>query len=471
MTSARTLGRYEVGPPLASGGMGLVCLGKLRGPFGYERVVALKRLHPHLSTDPDALTMAVDEARLGGLVHHKSLVPIVDVVREDGETVLVCEYVHGPSLAELMAIMKRRGEKLPTPVAVALVASVLEGLEALHDARDPEGHPLRVVHRDVSPHNVLVAPDGTAKLSDFGIATHALKRHATLDGQVRGKATYMAPEQLAGKAVDARADLFAVGVMLWELLTGARLFANIDDDRPAEAPRPSDRGAGTSALDEVVARALTTSREARFESASLMLEALLEAQPAASARAVRTQLDAVLGPWRDERRALLDALAATGSSGDERKTEPTRPARPAVGRPAADAPHQSQPPPRRLQRAWLMVLVPLALVASWGWARPRQERAASSTPTATPTPTSTSTPTPTAASTSTPTPTPTSTSTPTPKSTSTTAPTPTSASTPTATAKRAAPPPPAASSRAKPSCDPPFVVDREGVKQFRPECL
>lgn len=469
MTRRRRIGRYDVGPPLASGGMGLVCLGKLRGPFGYERVVALKHLHPHLATDPDALTMAVDEARLGGLVAHKSLVPIVDVVREDGETVLVCEYVDGPSLAELLALTRRSGAAIAPPVAVAFIESVLEGLEALHEARDPEGRPLRVVHRDVSPHNVLIAPDGTAKLSDFGIATHALKRHATLDGQVRGKATYMAPEQLAGKAVDGRADLFAVGVMLWELLTGARLYAHGDEGRPSQAPKASERGALTDALDAVVARALESDPEARFPSASAMAEALVTACAPARAPEVRALLATWLAEWHSERRALLDALASDDETTAERATEPTRPARPAAARPAANARAPSRPLPPIVYFAAISFLVPMALAVAWLWPRPRDaaEPTASTQPVTTQAPTPTpSPPTSTAPPPPTPTPTP---STATPTAARVATPTPP----PTATARRVAarPPSSAAPSRAKPSCDPPFVVDHEGVKRFRPECL
>jgi serine/threonine-protein kinase len=220
--------RYELYDVIASGGMATVHLGRLVGPAGFGRTVAIKRLHPHLAREAAFVTMLTDEARVAGRIGHPNIVPTLDVVAARGELFLVMEYVPGLTLAALMTNAARDGERVPVPIACAVMAAVLRGLDAAHEARDETARPLDVVHRDVSPQNILVGTDGVARLLDFGIAKAAGRLHTTQDGQLKGKLGYMAPEQLGARPVDRRTDIYAASVVLWEALAGERLFAGDD---------------------------------------------------------------------------------------------------------------------------------------------------------------------------------------------------------------------------------------------------
>src|SRR5687767_6563935 len=189
--------------------MARVHLGRLMGPAGFARTVAIKRLHEGLARSPEAAATLLDEARLAARVQHPNVVAILDVLAVDGELTLVMEYVHGESLAVLLRAARARGEVVPPPVAVQIVREVLAGLHAAHEARSEAGEPLGLVHRDVSPQNILVGLDGAARVFDFGIAKAAGRYQETATGQLKGKVSYMAPEQLLGQAVDRRADVFA----------------------------------------------------------------------------------------------------------------------------------------------------------------------------------------------------------------------------------------------------------------------
>lgn len=475
--SGRRVGRYVVGPPLGAGGMGLVTLGRLDGPFGFERVVALKRLHPHLAADADALTMAVDEARLGGLVAHPGLVPVVDLVREDGEVVLVSEYVHGPSLAALASARRARRIDLSLEAVACIGLALLDALGALHAARDARGRALSVVHRDVSPHNVLVSVDGVVRLSDFGVATHALKRHATLEGQVKGKFGYMAPEQLEARAADARADLFAVGVLVWELLAGARLFGG-EGPRPTRVAAPSAAGAASDTLDAVVLRALASRAEDRYPTTAAMavaLRAALGERAPLAPRDLARELADDLAAFDVERRALLDDLAARAAPSDD----PTAPTQPMRGRGAAapSSPRVVSPGGRPRGAAWVAVATVLASVAglaAWAPSRGAAERGtfprAEAAPVVGSPPQASATSSRSASAPSvarpaeehalgalSPPPAP-------------RAPAPDAAPLP-ARAPAAKAAPSASGGAPTRTCDPPFVVDGEGLKRFRPECL
>jgi serine/threonine-protein kinase len=220
--------RYELYDVIASGGMATVHLGRLVGPAGFGRTVAIKRLHPHLAKEPEFVAMLTDEARVTSRIGHPNIVPTLDVVASRGELFLVMEYVPGLTLAELMKNVVRDGERIPVPIACAILAGVLRGLDAAHEARDESARSLEVVHRDVSPQNILVGADGVARLLDFGIAKAVGRLHTTRDGELKGKVAYMAPEQLGARLVDRRTDIYAASVVLWEALTGERLFGGDD---------------------------------------------------------------------------------------------------------------------------------------------------------------------------------------------------------------------------------------------------
>ena len=272
------VGRYALVGRLASGGMGIVYRARLSSDGGFVRDFALKRLHPHIADDDEAVQMLLDEARLAALIRHPNVVTTLDVGSDADGFYVVMELVEGSSLSDLV----EKAGALSPRIATRIVLDVLEGLSAAHLARDEHGRELEIVHRDVSPANVLVGRDGVAKLTDFGVAKARARLRTTVGVEVKGKLGYMPPEQLEGDLVDARADLFATAVVLWELLRGERLLrptrARLKElERSAETPcsEPSwfATGAG-DALDGIIRRGLRRAPEARFESARAMIEAL-----------------------------------------------------------------------------------------------------------------------------------------------------------------------------------------------------
>ncbi|MBK6692165.1 MAG: serine/threonine protein kinase [Myxococcales bacterium] len=320
-------GRYVLVAPIASGGMARVHLGRMLGPAGFTKIVAIKRLRPHLAAEPEFVTMLLDEARLAARVRHANVVSTLDVVREDGTVSIVMEHVLGASLLELVKLAKGPP---PRDVAAAVMVAVLEGLHAAHEARDDDGARLALVHRDVSPHNVIVGADGTVRVVDFGIAKAAARDASTRTGQVKGKLGYMSPEQVRGLAVDARTDVYAAAVVFWELLTGRRLVPPADPRVSMkrvvedEAPPPSRFAVGLDAsVDAVVLRGLAKSVEQRFASAREFADAIEAVLPPASPRAVARWVEELAGAVVRERASAV-AAAADGP------TETTTLARPAA---------------------------------------------------------------------------------------------------------------------------------------------
>lgn len=271
------LGRYEVVRPIARGGMGQVYLGRARGPGGFGRPVAIKVCHPMFRGDPDFEAMFFDEARLAGHIAHPNVVATIDVGIEPCLH-LVMEYVDGASLRELMRVTDG---PLPPACVVRILLDLLRGLHAAHQATDAEGQPLRIVHRDISPHNVLVGKDGIARVTDFGIAKAESRLSLTREGQFKGKARYMAPELVSGGAASCASDLFSAAVVAWEALTGESLFVG---SSPAEVfghllyrPIPTLASCGitvTSAFEEVLGRALARDPSERYSSCSAFIAAI-----------------------------------------------------------------------------------------------------------------------------------------------------------------------------------------------------
>jgi eukaryotic-like serine/threonine-protein kinase len=301
-----TVGRYALRHEIASGGMAVVHLGRLIGPAGFSRTVAIKRLHPHLARNPEFVAMFLDEARLAARIRHPNVVSTLDVVATEGELFVVMEYVPGDSLARVLRAASERGERVPLPVAASVMVNVLHGLHAAHEACDEQGQPLMLVHRDVSPHNVLVGTDGAAHVIDFGVAKAVGRAQVTREGQLKGKLAYMAPEQLKGGRVDRRADVFGAAVVFWEMLTGERLFDGADEGEiygkvvRGEVRRPSKIVGGvTRKTDSIVLRGLARSTSRRYESARAMALAIEEALPLAT--------PSQLGQWVE--RLTADVLA------------------------------------------------------------------------------------------------------------------------------------------------------------------
>lgn len=219
------IGRYDVIRPLARGGMAEVLEARLPGAMGFAKRIVVKRMLPHLALDEDFHRMFLSEARLASLLNHPNVVQIFDFGVAAGRLYIAMELIDGASLRDLSAIAARRGGAIPIRMSCRLVAQVCEGLAYAHELSDPAtGTPLRLVHRDISPDNVLVSRSGAVKVVDFGIAKAAGQLHRTQTGVVKGKFAYMSPEHLRGEPLDLRTDVFAAGVMLYQLVTGERPY-------------------------------------------------------------------------------------------------------------------------------------------------------------------------------------------------------------------------------------------------------
>jgi len=309
------LGNYEPLLELASGGMATVYVARQLGAAGFERIVVVKRVHRHLLGNREFYDMFRDEARVASMVHHPNVVPVIDVVevaQQERELFLVMEYVESTSLATLRKAVFEGERKFPVPVAARILYDALAGLHAAHEAVDMRGAPLGVVHRDVSPQNIIIGVDGSSRLIDFGVAKAAHRLTETKSGSVKGKYSYMAPEQALGQDVDRRTDLFAAGVVLHETLTGKRLFRGeneLDTVRrimESEIPRPSSLEPSIwQAVDAVVLKALSRPREQRYSTALEMMEALESVVPLASHREVAAFLEDLCGTRLQARREAL----------------------------------------------------------------------------------------------------------------------------------------------------------------------
>jgi serine/threonine-protein kinase len=316
-TPERVVGRYALFGAIARGGMATVHLGRLIGPAGFHRVVAVKRMLPRLAADRDFSRMFLHEARLTTRVRHPNVVSATDVVSEGGELFLVMDYVESASLVSLLEGAAARGRGLPLPVATGIAIHALLGLHAAHEARSEAGEPLGLVHRDVSPQNILCGTDGLARVVDFGVAK-ALGAEPTRGGVLKGKAPYMSPEQVRHEPIDRRADIHALSVVLWEALTGRRLFSadtstrTLDQVLRADARLPPSRRRAEipPALDAVVLRGLALARDERFATALDMATALEEISGAPSPRAIAAAVRELSGPELDARAALVRACEA-----------------------------------------------------------------------------------------------------------------------------------------------------------------
>jgi serine/threonine protein kinase len=224
----RTIGRYTLFDPIAVGGMATVHLGILNGQAGFTRTVAIKRLHAEYAADPEFVCMFIDEGRMAARILHANVVQTLDVAAVAGELFLIMEYVQGESLSKLLRFSRARGERIPWKLACTIMAGVLHGIHAAHEATNQRGEPLCIIHRDVSPQNVLVGIDGVPRVLDFGIAKAFGRLQTTRQGQIKGKIAYMAPEQIEGTAT-RQSDIYAASAVLWEALTNRRLFEGDTD--------------------------------------------------------------------------------------------------------------------------------------------------------------------------------------------------------------------------------------------------
>lgn len=342
------VGRYELCFELASGGMANVYLARAEGSPGFQKLVALKRIHRHLADEREYLEMFLDEARIASRITHPNVCSVFDFGEADGDYFIAMEYLLGEPLSRvhrrvLANADERRSALLPARMA-RIIAQACEGLHAAHELRDANDESLNVVHRDVSAENLFVTYDGTTQVVDFGIA-HAKQRvHRTEAGQVKGTFPYMAPEQMTAAPVDRRVDIWALGAVLWELLTLRRLFLRDNDVNTmyavlsSEIAPPSQyRDDIPPELDEIVLRALRRNPEERWQTAREMGRAL---------RAVLARQEDLVGPAE-----LADWMSELFPEGEARKRRLMEIARTGDGIPSAG--DRKRPPEASESALWI----------------------------------------------------------------------------------------------------------------------
>ncbi len=319
----RAFGRYVLYAPIARGGMATIHIARLVGDDGFSRIVAAKRLHPQFTEDPDFVEMFRDEAEIASRVHHPNVVPVLDIVLDGEDVVLVQEYVHGVPLDRLFRAACARSELIPPRIVVGIVAGILAGLHSAHETADEQGSPLGIIHRDVSPQNVIVSAEGIPRLLDFGIAKARSSAHVTRAGLLMGKIAYMSPEQVRSEAVTRAADIYSSGVVLWELLALRRLHVERGQAQilaavlngvaptltealePMRAAVSRERWELYERLEPIVARSMAKLPCDWFGSAAEMLRALARVVAPASALEVAEWVQARGDQYLDRRQQVL----------------------------------------------------------------------------------------------------------------------------------------------------------------------
>lgn len=333
------IGRYELCFELASGGMASVHLARVEGNPGFEKLVAVKRIHPHLAYENDYVEMFLDEARIASRITHSNVCSVFDFGEVDGEYFIAMEYLVGEPLSRIHRRVLANADQRSSPMLPArmarIIAQACEGLHAAHELTDTDGESLHVVHRDVSGDNLFVTYDGATQVVDFGIAHARQRAHTTEAGQVKGTFPYMAPEQMTAAVIDRRVDVWALGAVLWELLTLRKLFLRESDVNTmyavlsGEIRPPSDYRSDVSAeLDEIVLKALQRSPDERWQSAREMGKAL---------RRYLASQEALVGPAE-----IADWMAELFPSGELRKRELMEIARSREARIESDTPLQPE---------------------------------------------------------------------------------------------------------------------------------
>jgi serine/threonine protein kinase len=370
-----TFGRYEALFKIAAGGMAEVYAARIRGEAGFEKLVAVKRMLPHLADDPEFSSMFLDEGRLAANIASPNVVGTLDLGRaDDGALYIVMELVVGVALSSLVKACARAGRPIPVPIACEILAQAASGLDDAHEARTPTGVHLGIVHRDVSPQNVLVGADGRVRMVDFGVARALLRQTHTSTGTLKGKFAYFSPEQAAAKDVDRRSDVFALGIVAWETLMMQRLFDGenplhqIQRVREMPIPIPSSmRPDIPKAVSDVVMQALDRNPKTRLQSAAVLATALREAvgvvpardiakfvgeASAAQIREMQTRIESALAGEHVETHVLRPSKSGTGEREEIsiQATPSSMPGRvadlPTLIRPGEDA-RTSAPPTRQ----------------------------------------------------------------------------------------------------------------------------
>lgn len=501
-TLALTEGAHHVVVQLGEGGTAQVFLAVQAGAEGVDKLVVLKVLKPSFDDNDDVRHMFVSEARFAARLNHANIVQTMSIVQRAGMPAIVMEYLDGQALSSLLA--KTRA-KIPLELHLRIIIEALRGLHYAHELTDLAGHPLAVVHRDVSPQNVFVTYDGQVKLIDFGIAKIAGEGVDTVTGVIKGKVRYMAPEQIRGQVLDRRVDLYAAGILLWEAATREKMWKGASDVNimhlvlNGKIPKPSDKAPDVPAeLERIVEKALAFDREERYATAAELetdLEAFLGGYTAVTSRHISNFVSGEFAEIREQRRRVINAELSRRAAASHAAAEGIPPAVPTLhdyghatgtasrSRPSASqaAPAPSVPPAPRLTATRILGAVVAALavavcgaawrggifggapavsapsvsVASAPPSTPAREEPI--LPSSAPLATSSAAPEPSASASAAP---------------SVLARAPEFAPLPRRLPRAAPPlPPPARASAPKRDCDPPYTLDVDGTKRFKPECL
>ncbi len=311
----QVLGRYELLMPIAKGGMAMVWAARLKGSRGFQKLVAIKTMLPVMSDDPNFEKMFLDEASLASEIRHPHVIEILDLGEQDNVLYLVMEWVDGEPLNVVMNYAAKEGG-IPLRIAVSLVSQACRGLHAAHELRDERGDLVGLVHRDITPQNILVTYDGVVKLVDFGVAKATSRVAAETEaGQLKGKIAYMSPEQMQGKPIDRRTDVFAMGILLYMLTTGVHPFKGDDEPvtvqnimslRPAPPPRRLVRGMPEE-LEAVILQALAKDPVKRFPTANDLLKALTAVVQPGTDEEVAEYVRTLLRERKEKRRRAVSA--------------------------------------------------------------------------------------------------------------------------------------------------------------------
>ena len=279
--AATRLGKYEIVARIAKGGMAEIFLARQLAVVGFSRLVVIKRILPHLAEEPHFVRMFLEEARLAALINHPNVVQIFDVDQFEGSYYIAMEYIAGPSASVLCRQLRKNRTAIPYAIAAEIVAQACDGLHAAHELRDEAGTALALVHRDVSPHNLMITGSGLVKLVDFGIAKAQNTSVQTRTGSIKGKYPYMSPEQCRGDPLDRRTDIFSLGIVFYELVTGQRLFHRVTElmtlkaitEEPI-APARDTRAEVPEEISNVIARCLKRERDERYATAAELGDAV-----------------------------------------------------------------------------------------------------------------------------------------------------------------------------------------------------
>ncbi len=334
--AGQQVGNYQLIKKLATGGMAEVWLANQIGIEGFNRHIVVKRILPHLSEDPEFVQMFLNEAKIASRFNHPNIAQIYDLGQAEGQYFIAMEFIHGEDLGRLMRKAWSTGQWIARPLAIRIIAEACKGLYYAHTRNDERGQPLRVVHRDISPQNILISFDGSVKLVDFGIAKAADQASMTKSGAIKGKFAYMAPEQAGGKPLDARTDLFALGLVLYELLTGVRPLKRDSELATLQAALecaidpPSVVAEVPGELDDVVMRALAKAPDDRYRDASMFQMALEEFLISQRLVATSVQISELMETLFAERRAEEARLGAPNPSvqGESQQGLPAMPEMP-----------------------------------------------------------------------------------------------------------------------------------------------